>query len=240
MVLEVSSLPEKLGRHAATISALPDQVLSVGKYLQVYEKLFHDHPCWTRALEVLGNSEVISRSQLASVARQCTDGTLDWKVLFLVTMLWGFGDGDKAGSTKLFMSMQTPNSDQIIHDSARMVLTGQLTDALATIWKLNQCGYSYGTKWLFAVGTASTNSLKPVVLDRKVVDALRLLLGSEEAEKRYQVSSVGRSTTIKAAQAKAGYIRYCQDMNQWALALSPQCSAAQLERFLFESNKSFI
>jgi hypothetical protein len=171
----------------------------------------------------------IARSQIAATSAVCSAGDLSWTALFMVTMLWGYGDRDKAGPTKLFLSLTTPKADSIIRASAEHVRgSGDFLPALDEIWKLDQCGFSYGTKWLFAVGLSCPYSIRPLVMDSNVAAALCELRGRNLAEALYGVSAWRR------AEVKAGYARYCADMGNWAAVL--KCRSDQIERFLYENS----
>lgn len=213
------------------------QSIPVSKYLRCYEVLLRD---LNRTLPLKLTSTAlpatVSRSDLTTLAGCCLQGSCKWVDLFVATMLWGYGENDDSGPVKLFRALSTPNADQIIDDTAQAVMDARLADAFIEIRKLADIGASYGTKFLYACGTALTTGVRPLVLDRVIAGALQKLYGKERSEELFDLGAKDYSYPRGLQRAAKGYVSYCEEIEKIATELD--WTPYQLEQFLFENAKN--
>jgi hypothetical protein len=213
------------------------QSIPVSKYLRCYEVLLKDINR-TLPLKLASTSlpATVSRSDLMTLAKSCSIGSCKWTDLFVATMMWGYGENDDSGPVKLFRALNTVGADQIIENTAKAVLKERLADAFIEIRKLADIGASYGTKFLYACGTALTTGVRPLVLDRVIAGALTSLYGKERCEELFDLKAKDYTYDRGLQRAAKGYVAYCREMGD--LAGQIDWTVDQLEQFLFENAKN--
>ena len=227
---------EKFQKKADAIAALSPQRIRVERYFECYNLLLARNPSWEAAVSWLGERREISRDNLKQLATSCQIGSNRWSTLFVVTMLWGYGENDDSGPVKLFFALvKTPNAERVIDATANYVNDGDLANAFIKIRDLRMIGTSYGTKFLFAVGLGSQVDPKPLVLDNKLTKALCNWWGKEVADKQFDLLVKDRSNPKGLQRAAKGYMAYCSEIQVIANKLNPPCPPEQLEQFLFEN-----
>jgi hypothetical protein len=228
---------DALNSKAAEIAALKPQNIPIQKYLKCYERLLHDKPSWIRAYEWLNGKTMVSRDDIKTLAAVCNNKTQGWPTLFTISMLWGYGQNDKAGPVKLFFALNTNGAEDIINETAMYVIQGNLAKAFVAIRGLDEIGPSYGTKFLFAIGQAYQLQPQPLVLDDRLAEALRNWWGEDEADTRFALKDRRRLSSKAKQRAVEGYVEYCREIQNLAGQLNPVSSPEQVEQFLFESKK---
>ena len=183
----------------------------------------------------LNGKPTLSRDDIKTLAEACKSSEQLWPTLFTISMLWGYGENDDSGPVKLFYALNTKNAEGIIQSTADYVASGRLTDAFVTIRGLKEIGASYGTKYLFAVGRAYRLSPEPLVLDGKLVKALRNWWGGNEADQRFNLGAKDYSYPKGIERAAKGYVAYCEELQRIAGQLGPAYSPDMVEQFLFEN-----
>jgi hypothetical protein len=224
---------ERLRPHSQAIRVLTEQKVPVGRFLPCYDRLLLDKPPWTNAKRILGNNRVISRAHLKAVASSCQQGRESWPSLFVLAMLWGYGENDDSGPVKLFFALGDPEQERIIEHTATQLLAGQLSTALLTIRELPKIGTSYGTKFLYAAGSVSIHAPSALVLDENIVKALRRVWGQECADTLFHLKAMKYTYAKGKSRAATGYVAYCQTME--AVGAELDVEPAKLEQFLFEN-----
>jgi hypothetical protein len=232
---------DRLSLYKNQIAALdpPLQKFSFARFNRIYQRLFQGSPAWNRLHPYISQPNWVSRADLATMSVAAKNGTLGWDSLFIATMIWGYGNSDKGGPTKLFLALETPDATNIIADAAALVLQASLPGALVCIRRLDETGISFGTKFLYAAGMASSVRPKPLVLDRKVITALQHGLGEAIANEQFGLNAAYHSHEAGIERASNGYASYCAALDDWANRLGSGITAEKLELFFFEKADSF-
>jgi len=97
-------------------------------------------------------------------------------------------------------------------------------------------GFSYATTFVFAVESGADIRPRPLVMDRNIGDSLSGVLGESVADDQYSLRQAYYTYEAARARVATGYSLYCADIDRWADALQPKCTACQLEQFLFEKD----
>lgn len=227
---------ERLQPFQPEIKNLPPQIFPVDRYFECYDRLISKYAVWKEFMTWLGERRSIGREDLRELSHECSAEKRSWTELFIATMLWGYSDNDDSGPVKLFRSLGTGACDATIKTAALQVHRMHFADAFVTIRSLKEIGASYATKFLYSSGL-SGNALthEPLVLDRKIADALSELYGEEDADERFDLRRRNYTNPTGVKRAGEAYTRYCEEMHQLAQRLN--CQAAKLEQFLFGNLK---
>ena len=226
-----------LNRNIDKITKLPIQSIRIEKLFECYDRLLFDNNAWLEAKNWLSKKKFITRDDLRNLATDCSTSKKAWSVLFIVTMLWGYGEKDDSGPVKLYFALKTPDASRIINNTAGLISLGKLTEGFLEIRKLNEIGGSYGTKYLFSVGLAFNLNPRPLVLDRKVEKSLKALWG-DDAEKYFRLKERTYTYEKGAMRAADGYLKYCIALETAAAKLTNPVTPVLLEQFLFEADKT--
>jgi hypothetical protein len=194
---------------------------------------------WRAFKNVRQRVKCVTRADLRSISDQCARRESGWPSLFCLTMLWGFGENDKAGPVKLFEALRTINSEEPIAErcitkAACLARSGDYRSSLEEIMKLDESGPSYATKFVYSVAASRDNGLKALILDSKVGKALREF-NMDGAMARYGLSENGSPNKQSLIQPER-YQTYCSDMGYWATELD--CDPEQLEYSFFVKTQS--
>ena len=224
----------KLNKSIIKIKALKPQVISIRKYWECYALILVNNRHWNNANKWMSGKTSISRSDIKDLSIACKNNDQSWATLFVVTMLWGYGESDDSGPIKLYFALKTNNADQIISKTAEYVAKADLVNAFIKIRELDEIGGSFGTKYLFAVGQAYEHMPIPLVLDSKIIKALRNLWGESDAEKLFELKKQPYIYSSAIKTAAVGYVAYCAIIQKIAEQLNEPTTPEHLEQFLFE------
>ena len=155
------------------------------------------------------------------------------KKLFIATMMWGFGNnlsGPFGGAKKLDSMLHTENFEEklrnLLDDMRNEVEIKSIFEEFIQregSYHIENCGTSYGTKFLYFVGKSLANaginlSYFPLILDRNVAYILHLLSPEKfpEAPQEYNGEQ---------------YKNYLEEMKEYAWEM--ECEPDQIELFFF-------
>jgi hypothetical protein len=224
----------KLNKNAGKIAAVKPQVIPFKKHLKCYELLLVGNVPWGNASKWLADKTSISRADIKTLADECKAKAKSWPTLFVISMIWGYGERDDSGPVKLYFALNTNNAEVIINETAEHIAKGNLKNAFVKIQELNEIGGSFGSKFLFAVGQAYQSKPQPLVLDSKLIRALCNLWGYE-ADKLFNLKEQSYNYRKGRERAALGYVAYCDALQSIAQHLTTPIAPEILEQFLFEN-----
>jgi hypothetical protein len=245
--------PPAVIQHLANFGAPAEQVVPINKFFECYDILLSHPACplhqtWTETKAYLAaQNENLPLGVNTNITRNCLSGAVavpvpNWPVIYLLTMLWGFGERDKAGSAKLFVSTKTPDVAGKIVAVAELVLAGNLVAAFNGFCvnggdsKLHEVGKAFGTKFLFVAGMhLPPDAIRPLVFDENIKKALAAL----RAQFPHDLDAM--AFPWFDVNNGAEYESYCSCINEAAAAMNEIEGAAnvhwdayKLEQLLFE------
>jgi hypothetical protein len=245
--------PPAVIQHLANFGAPAEQVVPINKFFECYDILLSHQACplrqtWTETkAHLAAQNGNLPLGGDTNITRNCLSGAVavpvpNWPVVYLLTMLWGFGKRDKAGPAKLFVSTKTPDVAGKIVTVAELVLAGNLVAAFNGFCvngggsKLREVGKAFGTKFLFVAGMQLPPTvIRPLVFDDNIKKALAAL--------RAHFPDHLNAVNFPWFKVRNGaeYEAYCTCINETAAAMNGIEGAAhvhwdahKLEQLLFE------
>ena len=230
---------ERLERQAEQIRKLPRQNIRIGRFFICYDVLLSSQRLglekeWARVKKyiALNNNDANEVGPRSAIARESLErsrnsgsGGLNWMEIYILSMLWGYGETNgrpaKDGPTKLFVSLATPDSNEIICQAAKFICDGDIKAGFELFCAgdrhLEEVGVAFGTKFLFAVGLTVPNAqVKPLVFDSRIKNSLEAL--------GYEINALDATE----------YLVFCREMADIATRITVPVD--KLEQFLFEAN----
>ena len=161
----------------------------------------------------------ISRGDIAELARQARgrDDLESTRRLFLATLMWGYGTQDNRGPYRASLMCKDPRASRTLREVFSLVESGDLERAYEELSNVQTCGAAFTSKYLYFVGLGCDIEPLPLILDSRVREALKTLLGLD----------VPRFPKAKE------YLEYISAMSRWAKEL--RCRPDSIEWFLFRS-----
>jgi hypothetical protein len=201
-------------------------------YQQRWELWFSDYDevaVLKRTLQAQDQATPLTRhnlKDLASQAKQRTGQVGPARLLFVATMMWGWGSAARARAfvRAAMCDLEFDNTLLQVQESLRQRDT---LAAYAAADRFNGCGEAFATKFLYFMGwpyASVPNDLKHLILDSQVRRALRELLGTAWRE---------TDAFWKGMRAVDVYTWYLHAASNWALTLRIPDRPDLVEQALF-------
>ena len=192
---------------------------------QNWHHFLNDNPIWDVFAHEF-NHEVITRGNLfAYPLNEHHDG---WQnVFYIATMIWGYGVVGY-GPWRTLRGLNQDNFTQHLAQVFHHIVNDNLAVAYDTV-NIRYCGPAFFTKLFYFFGREQIENY-PLILDSVIANRFEVVLGLNPLDyARFSRNHYGEIAALRRYQA--GYIRYVNNMHEWAYEL--QCSADQIELFLF-------
>jgi hypothetical protein len=164
----------------------------------------------------------------------------DLRKFFISIMVWGFGTTGY-GAYRTYEMVNDKRFKSTVENCYQHIMNGDIERAYNAFW-LNKCRSAFYTKFFYFTGRGNVNSPIPLILDsvvaRYIEEKCNLDIGvyanvnrhtKNPKAKTYKPEIAGKISSVN--RNAAGYIKYLNDMTQWAnhLRVTPD----QIELFFF-------
>ena len=221
--------PQYLKNNTATIRAFGVDAHRIPFNSATWERQLGNTAVWQQ-FRSQNPADSITRGDLFAMALEA-DTAERLQVLFMASMIWGYGEVGY-GAWRTRAALEAPHLGEHLKMLAAKLLSGDLVGACRAV-SIPRVGPAFYTK-LFYFLCRSRVQRFPLILDTVLMNAFKQLLGLDVGDYAKVTRKHGRVTSIRAWPE--GYQRYVEQMHDWADALD--CTADQIELFLFQSNKS--
>lgn len=216
--------PEYLRDHADEIRRCSVDLHTIEFHVDRWSSKLRSIAAWPRFADAFGQGR-ISRRRLFDF--QVTS-PLDVEALFVGVMAWGYGTVGY-GPWRTAHAFSRREFGEHVQALYEKVAHGDLIGAYELV-DIPRCGSAFFTKFFYFVGRPRLKRY-PLILDAVVARSFEELLGLDLS--RYARAARNRERRIAAVSRNAtGYMRYIDDMHQWAADLD--CRADEIEMFLFQ------
>jgi hypothetical protein len=141
--------------------------------------------------------------------------------LWVAVMMWGSGTSNGRGPWRTAQGLASDQLLRVLNDTASLVCDGDLGAAFEA-FRLPGCGPSFFTKWFWAVSLTASPNPSPLILDERVLGALRLV-APDATTARYR-GATGYEDYVATVQQAVASLR-----QQW-----PHIDAEKVEWLLFD------
>jgi hypothetical protein len=173
---------------------------------------------------------IVSRHDLKLISTNVINNKASAEELFLASQIWGWGNSGR-GMSYTKKCMESEGLAKILKQVFLLVRQGDIKNAYISM-KVEGCGATYVSKFLYFSALGSCISPLPVILDTRVMNSL-IKTGAHEGwlAKEFADFSINDQGDIFLRKNATKYITYIEQMDLWAKALL--CPADYIEYYFW-------
>lgn len=227
--------PERLLAFTEMLHTMNPDDQSIPYKIEKWNRYFQRDADFIEVTEQFPNN--IRRGNIRILSEIALHDFTQVKKLFLATMIWGFGTVGY-GPYRTHLMLADPAADQMLQETLERITVGDIIGSYRH-FKLNKCGPSFMTKFLYFIGLGMEEmNPKPLVLDSRVAKAFQILINDEGLDFNDFIKySEDKKGGINVLWFPDGYINYLALIHLWSHEI--QCRADTIELFLFNPPHGF-